>query len=577
MATMALRAAPALRRLTLRTVRPGAVPVWRHWRLATKCQDLSSTSGAHPWGFHSSRCFATEKDSEDLRISEPHFRESKKDPPLAKPHQANAELSVTLNHIWSEQEIQERLENLYQHRPKTLSDKIMHRIMWSLYRSFNWVTGFKPENTPVKAVEWRLIVLESFAGVPGFMAAMFRHFRCLRTLKRDHGWIHTLLEEAENERMHLLVCMKMFKAGFVTRCLVMAAQVFMTPFLAAVYVVNPGAVHRFVGYLEETACLTYANIIHQVETPGTPLHDAWSQLRAPGLAIAYWKLSEEAMWIDALKCMFADESNHRDVNHTFATMNTDDPNPFVSKHRADADMAWHYDHDGICADVGVGTERGDMGLPQDLASEGSKEVSVVSWEKSRAFWRYPLRYVQDVNSKPREGIKQVAWLTCNDNPLATAEAVTCDVAFLGDTRVPDSEGFCCGCDIEKVVGGQASRGSSTCDLFSMSDTAHCLNFDDLWYSVFEVAEPQIFYDITVRLKIPTTYVMGWRNVTYSETTMVLSHQQPTASAPGGQVSCGTLRAELVGDLATAVAPQRFESKTRAGRCPGAVEECDAPR
>ncbi|CAK9081951.1 Hypothetical protein (Fragment) [Durusdinium trenchii] len=173
MATMALRAAPALRRLTLRTVRPGAVPVWRHWRLATKCQDLSSTSGAHPWGFHSSRCFATEKDSEDLRISEPHFRESKKDPPLAKPHQANAELSVTLNHIWSEQEIQERLENLYQHRPKTLSDKIMHRIMWSLYRSFNWVTGFKPENTPVKAVEWRLIVLESFAGVPGFMAAMF--------------------------------------------------------------------------------------------------------------------------------------------------------------------------------------------------------------------------------------------------------------------------------------------------------------------------------------------------------------------------------------------------------------------
>ena len=54
-------------------------------------------------------------------------------------------------------------------------------------------------------MEWRLIVLESFAGVPGFMAAMFRtlhnlrkihlesrHFRCLRTLQRDHGWIHTL-------------------------------------------------------------------------------------------------------------------------------------------------------------------------------------------------------------------------------------------------------------------------------------------------------------------------------------------------------------------------------------------------
>lgn len=179
----------------------------------------------------------------------------------------------------------------------------------------------------------------------------------------------------------------------------------------------------------------------------------------------------------------------------------------------------------------------------------------VSWEKSQAYWRYPLRYVQDVNNKPKEGIKQVGWLQCNDNPKSTAEAITCDVAYLGDARVPDSEGFCCGCDVGKVVNGEASRGTSSCDLFSMSDTAHCLNFDELWYSIFEVAPPQIFYDIKVRLQIPSAYVNGWRNVTYSETTMTLSHQQPTAA-----VSEGTLRAELVGDLATAVAPHRFESK-----------------
>lgn len=61
---------------------------------------------------------------------------------------------------------------------------------------------------------------------------------------------------------------------------------FMTPWLALLYVVHPRAVHRFVGYLEETACITYANIIRQVETPGTPLHEAWSELPAPALAKA---------------------------------------------------------------------------------------------------------------------------------------------------------------------------------------------------------------------------------------------------------------------------------------------------
>ena len=45
-----------------------------------------------------------------------------------------------------------------------------------------------------------------------------------------------------------------------------------------------------------------------LRSPGTPLNEAWAHLRAPGLAKAYWKLSEDAMWIDALKCMFADES-----------------------------------------------------------------------------------------------------------------------------------------------------------------------------------------------------------------------------------------------------------------------------
>ena len=33
----------------------------------------------------------------------------------------------------------------------------------------------------------RLIILESVAGVPGMLGGMFRHFRSLRQLERDHG------------------------------------------------------------------------------------------------------------------------------------------------------------------------------------------------------------------------------------------------------------------------------------------------------------------------------------------------------------------------------------------------------
>lgn len=313
------------------------------------------------------RHFAGKAGKESLDCDIPsvtHFRVSQQDHPLkAKPHQQTERsqhmepdeagiVSLMPNHVWTEAEIGKRMENLYKHKPKTISDRIAHGCMYGLYKVFNAITGFKPENTPVKAVEWRLIVLESVAGVPGFMAAMFRHFRSLRTLKRDHGWIHTLLEEAENERMHLLLCMKMFEASLLTRAMVVAAQVVMTPLLASVYLVSPHSVHRFVGYLEETACHTYANIIHQIETPGTPLHKEWSKLPAPKLAKNYYKLADDAMWVDCLKCMFADESNHRDVNHTFATMATDDPNPFVAKHQADAVHAWRLEQEGSFTDVG---------------------------------------------------------------------------------------------------------------------------------------------------------------------------------------------------------------------------------
>lgn len=50
----------------------------------------------------------------------------------------------------------------------------------------------------------RAIVLETVAGVPGMVGGMLVHLRCLRWMIHDKVWIRTLLDEAENERMHLM-------------------------------------------------------------------------------------------------------------------------------------------------------------------------------------------------------------------------------------------------------------------------------------------------------------------------------------------------------------------------------------
>lgn len=105
--------------------------------------------------------------------------------------------------------------------------------------------------------------------------------------------------------------------------------------------------HRFVGYLEETAVHTYNNVITHIETPGTHLNEAWATLPAPQLAQGYYRLPEGATWTDTLKCMMADEAHHRDANHTYATLDQKDPNPFVFRHKEDAIKAWRMDNSGL--------------------------------------------------------------------------------------------------------------------------------------------------------------------------------------------------------------------------------------
>jgi len=241
-------------------------------------------------------------------------------------------VNPTYNTAWTSEDIESAGSFQPKHNPKTFVDKLLYFSVRSAYHGFNAISFYNQQDPSGKAVKFRLIFLESIAGVPGMVGAAARHFKSLRTLNRDHGWIHTLLEEAENERMHLLTVMTMFQAGPLAKFAVLVAQSVLAPLLTVVAFINPKYIHRFVGYLEETAVHTYSHIIEKMETPGSKLQKEWGHLMAPDIAKQYWRMEDDATWLDVIKQIMADEANHRDVNHTFASLQSDETNPYIQKH-----------------------------------------------------------------------------------------------------------------------------------------------------------------------------------------------------------------------------------------------------
>ncbi|KAK0717895.1 alternative oxidase-domain-containing protein [Lasiosphaeria miniovina] len=254
------------------------------------------------------------------------------------------------HHGWTEQEM---LSVVPEHRePKTVGDW----LAWKLVRLCRWgtdiATGIRPEqqvdkknpttalaaHKPLTEAQWlvRFIFLESIAGVPGMVAGMLRHLNSLRRLKRDNGWIETLLEESYNERMHLLTFMKMCEPGLFMKTMILGAQGVFFNAMFISYLISPKITHRFVGYLEEEAVHTYTRCIHEIEQDDLP---KWSDpgFKIPELAISYWRMPEGKRTMrDLILYIRADEAVHRGVNHTLSNLNQkEDPNPFVSDYKTD--------------------------------------------------------------------------------------------------------------------------------------------------------------------------------------------------------------------------------------------------
>eukprot|EP01128_Nolandella_sp_AFSM9_P010140 TRINITY_DN6965_c0_g1_i1.p1 TRINITY_DN6965_c0_g1~~TRINITY_DN6965_c0_g1_i1.p1 ORF type:complete len:344 (-),score=86.34 TRINITY_DN6965_c0_g1_i1:418-1386(-) len=235
--------------------------------------------------------------------------------------------------IWSPEELKE-VEKTHR-QPSGAVEKLAYASIQLIRKVFDMITGYGKRDSTGKSMmtadQWilRITFLETVAGVPGMMGAMVRHLKSLRVMGRDHGWIHTLLEEAENERMHLLVALKLRQPTAIMRFFVMLTQGIAANAFFLIYLVAPRFCHSFVGFLEEEAVATYTRLLDEIDNG--PMEE-WQTAAAPPIAVTYWKLGEKATMRDVIEAIRADESHHRDVNHKFSEMKPDEDNPFKAGH-----------------------------------------------------------------------------------------------------------------------------------------------------------------------------------------------------------------------------------------------------
>ncbi|HEY4560182.1 MAG TPA: alternative oxidase [Lysobacter sp.] len=191
------------------------------------------------------------------------------------------------------------------HRPtRDMSDRVAYGITRGL--------RFLADTFFAKRYGNRAIVLETVAAVPGLVGAALIHLRCLRWMKHDHGWIRALMEEAENERMHLMTFIEIAKPNWLERVLVLVAQAAFFTFFLALYLLSARTAHRLVGYFEEQAVISYTQYLKEIDEGRV------ENVPAPKIARDYWKLPADARLREVVVAVRADEAGHRDVNHGFA-------------------------------------------------------------------------------------------------------------------------------------------------------------------------------------------------------------------------------------------------------------------
>jgi ubiquinol oxidase len=190
------------------------------------------------------------------------------------------------------------------HEPRGFSDRFALGVVRAMRSGANALFGDRYGHSAV--------LLETIAAVPGMVAASLLHLKCLRKMTDDRGWIRVLMEEAENQRAHLMAFVQIARPRLAERLLILFAQgvVYNAHFL--LYLISPATAHRIAGYIAEDAVRGYTQYLEGLRS------GRYEDVPAPPLGAAYWNLGPEARLSDVVVAIREDEAIHRDVNHGFA-------------------------------------------------------------------------------------------------------------------------------------------------------------------------------------------------------------------------------------------------------------------
>lgn len=128
----------------------------------------------------------------------------------------------------------------------------------------------------------------------------------------------------------------------------------------------------------------------------------------------------------------------------------------------------------------------------------------ITFKKSPVKVLYPSIYFQDFNYHPIEKQISTDSLKCQDG--GKSDNPTCGWSYDDSkNKILYSQGFCCSCSLKSVFNLDKTdvRGLNCKALsFSSSGTksmAHCLKFDDLWFSAYKIQQYKIEYNIYINI------------------------------------------------------------------------------